>query len=199
MDEKKELLELILGIRIKNGMKSTLQLALQSARHYCGYTIGVPFSRKEFDLRQGGTQLNDEGDMFAAILLYLIALEQLGTLFYDAKHGIDKVLESSFCSKEEKEAISHLRHCLAHSYGLAIRSESRKTCYLYCIDFHDSTSILSVTYEESKNIYNSTVFAIPFSLFVEQHIEKNKKEYIDGKLNCNMELEILKARYTLNV
>lgn len=199
MDEKKELLELILGIRIKNGMKSTLQLALQSARHYCGYTLGIPFSRKEFDLRQGGTQLNDEGDMFAAILLYLIALEQLGTLFYDAKNGIEKVLECTSFSKEEKEAISHLRHGLAHSYGLAIQSESGKTRYLYCIDFHDSTSILSVSYEKAKNIYNSTVFAIPFILFVEQHVEKIKKEYICGKLNCDIELDILKARYTIYV
>ena len=85
MNEKKDILEFVMGLHIDNHRRSTLSLSLQNARRCCGYQLGVPFTRKEFDLRCQGMNTDDEADMFCALLNYLVVLEQIGTLFYKGR------------------------------------------------------------------------------------------------------------------
>ena len=91
-EQEKELIELILGIKNSSDRKSTLQLALESARFHCGIEKNGIIDNVTFDLRQDFLEkiykeefkhyISDEADIFSALLCYLICLEQIGTLFY---------------------------------------------------------------------------------------------------------------------
>ena len=73
---------------------------------------------------------------FVSLLLYLIGLEQIGDLFFDdiAKkdnNGIIKVFRKFYSNLEPRQlqGIKHLRHSLAHDYGLmCVDTEENKRC-----------------------------------------------------------------------
>ena len=59
-EQIKELLEIILGLKTSD-RKSTLQLALSSARCYCGYEAGKPYNSVSFTVRQNCVELIKAG------------------------------------------------------------------------------------------------------------------------------------------
>jgi len=99
--KEKELIDSLLVLN--RHQQSTIQLALENA-----------------NLNQG------IGNDFVNLLLHLIALEQIGNLFCESDsetNGIVKAIKTFSSVKFSKRAlqgIKHLRHSLAHNYGLAI-------------------------------------------------------------------------------
>lgn len=108
--KENELIECLLGLNASYPMRhSTIQLALRNA-----------------------TFNQDFGNDFVSLLLHLIALEQVGNLFCNAQddsNGIVKAIQTFSkvkFSERELQGIKHLRHSLAHNYGLAIISKNEK-------------------------------------------------------------------------
>ena len=127
---ERELIELILGIRSDDLRKSTLQEALRN---------GMVNNELRYD--------------FVSLLLHLIALEQVGNLFCSPKNksdknGIVRALEEFFPKKFEKrelEGLKHLRHSLAHNYGLFIidsREDIQKRNYKYLLFYYEDDCVI---------------------------------------------------------
>lgn len=72
-----------------------------------------------------------------SLILHLIALEQIGNLFCKQQpnmddNGIVKALaefEPNLFNPRERQGIKHLRHALAHNFGLACNDKDQKTFY----------------------------------------------------------------------
>ncbi len=168
MEEQEEILNLILGRKEeKDGKrKSTLQMALSVARYLCCYNKGEDYSYSSFSKnRYIITEPTSEGvvsrptyeeaDVLVATLLYLIALEQIGELFVDHQsgsgydpNGIAKALYKYSVLKDDQngskadkiDAIKHLRHSLAHNFGLASDKQSKK--YKYILTFNNENKYI---------------------------------------------------------
>ncbi len=159
--EKEDLIKLILGITKKSERFSTLQLALERARYFCGNEGGSEkYSEAKFAFRQNNldkllegkypTRNEEIGDVFVSILLYLNCLEQLGNLFYSkekTRNGITDTLKHAskvgivdFVDGEMPNAIKRLRHALAHNYSLASMPNSHskdKVYYKYSFSYEN--------------------------------------------------------------
>ena len=218
--EIKDLLEIIIGIKASK-RKSTLQLALQSARHYCGYEVGKPYDRAAFSFRQNRIeQINaninstnsDEGDLFLSLFLYLNCLEQIGILFCPLigsdNNGIVRALSrfaSRLLNEKEIEALKCLRHSLAHSFGLVNVLPSGTPTHKYQLSLDDSSSTIIRTEitpwnkDYSNKAEETSVIAYVFSIIrlVETIISKMKYEYTKGTLNFIISEEEVKSRYTI--
>ena len=162
MEEQEEMLNLILGRKEEKygKRKSTLQMALSVARYLCCYNKGEDYSYSSFSKnRYIITEPTSEGvvsrptyeeaDVLVAILLYLIALEQIGELFIEPQsgngndpNGIAEALYKYSVLKDDEngskadkiDAIKHLRHSLAHNFGLASDKQSQKYKYKLTFD-----------------------------------------------------------------
>ena len=218
--EIKDLLEIIIGIKASK-RKSTLQLALQSARHYCGYEVGKPYDRAAFSFRQNRIeQINanincsnsDEGDLFLSLFLYLNCLEQIGILFCPLigsdNNGIVRALSrfaSGLLNEKEIEALKCLRHSLAHSFGLVNVLPSGTPTHKYQLSLDDSSSTIIRTEitpwnkDYSNKAEETSVIAYVFSIIrlVETIISKMKYEHTKGTLNFIISEEEVKSRYTI--
>jgi hypothetical protein len=202
MNEKKVILEFVMGLRIDNHRRSNLSLSLQNARRCCGYQQGVSFTRKEFDLRCQGKSTDDEADMFCALLNYLVVLEQIGTLFY--KGRIIEALKESGLSQEQKCALNALRNSFAHHGGLAIWNESNGKGYKFVIDFNDNTDVVKVAsrkwggdYTDKSEETSTVIYAIPFIRLVEDIVAR-LQENIDLMVSqCTMTAEGIKSKFTI--
>ncbi len=166
------LISIILGITKSSERFSTLQLALERARYFCGYD-GNRYSEAKFKFRQDILDRIIEGefpkreaekreinigDMFVSLLLYLNCLEQLGTLFYSKNNnnGITETLQHAYkkgiflIDYKERDAIkaikaiTRLRHALAHNYGLV----SLKSDYKYSLSYEDKTDLIEMPKNE---------------------------------------------------
>lgn len=202
MVERKTLFEIVLGLRTDNARRSTLFLSLQNARNSCGYQQGVPFTRKEFDLRCQGRSTDDEADMFCALLNYLVVLEQIGTLFY--KGRIFEALKESGLSQEQKCALNALRNSFAHHGGLAIWNESSGKGYKFVIDFNDNTDVVMVASKEwdgnysDKSAETSTIiYAIPFIRLVEDIVTRLQEDIDKVVSKCTMTAEKISTKFTI--
>ena len=169
MEEKKQLVDLILGRNECENRKSTLQMALEVARYLCGYKVDDYYSIASFNWGRNTSDdvynpvvrpTSKQSDIFASLLLYLIALEQIGNMFIEPisandtngiagsfyKYSVLKDDENG--SKTDKiDAIKHLRHSLAHNLGLAIIDKSKKPekCYKYTLELYsDDTYIIKL-------------------------------------------------------
>ena len=73
---------------------------------------------------------------FVALTLSLIALEQIGTLFckgcQPTEYGVTKAAREFMNISDERtlQGITHLRHALAHNFGLAIVDDIKKAKYI---------------------------------------------------------------------
>ena len=199
---KKELLEIILGLKIDHKRKGTLQLALESARFYCGYK-GDNYSSVDFMSRQGiidkiiaecgYSQNAEEGDLFSSLYLYLNCLEQIGNLFCENNQikGIRRAIDflpPNTLSHEEIVAVRVLRNALAHQLGLmgSTYDNNKKKIFKWdgdCKDKKEETSTL--------------VFVYPFIRMAETIIANAKKAYQDQKLSCLLSIEEIETRYTI--
>lgn len=108
--QEKELVKFLLGIKDDPNRKSCLLMAYNSAK-----ALSTGACIEEFGCI--------EAEYFSSLILYLIFLEQVGTIFTNGrshKKGIQCALEDfSTLKEEERIAIYYLRNTLAHNYGLA--------------------------------------------------------------------------------
>lgn len=179
-NEKKQIAELILGIKNDPKRKSTLQLALEIARFHLGMDVSdkVPnnedrnnntfpnygdfITRHHFveRIKENASidRCSDEAELFTALFLYLNVLEQIGTLFCkDEKNGIEKAIET-FSSQElpaqDIKEIKNLRNSLAHNFGLInLKNQSPTIKYTISIDYHETNS--------SNNAVSNCIIQLP--------------------------------------
>jgi len=205
VNEKKRIIELVLGISKDNSRVSTMVLSLQNARNSCGYHEDKPYTRLEFDLRGDGRRTNDEADIFNALLNYLIVLEQVGTLFY--KGRIIEALKGSVLSNNQRYAINELRNALVHHGGLAIckkKSDGTKKGYKFIIDVSDSNEIVKLAdkkwsgdyFDKSKET-STIVYAIPFIRLVENIVAQLKENIDELVTKSTLSTEEIKTKFTI--
>ena len=202
MDEKKNLLEVVLGLRTCENRKSTLSLSLQNARDCSGFRQCVPYTRKEFDLRHQGLRTDDEADMFCALMNYLVVLEQIGTLFY--KGRIIEALKESGMPLKQRCALNGLRNALAHHGGLAIWDEHKHKGYKFIVDFNDSADIVKLSsivwngdYSDKSEETSTTIYAISLIQLVEnivKHLSEKLTDFVD---KCTLSQEEIATKFTI--
>ena len=219
-EQIKELLEIILGLKTSD-RKSTLQLALSSARCYCGYEAGKPYNSVSFTVRQNCVELikagispfrnSDEGDLFLSLFLYLNCLEQIGNLFCPViesdKNGIVRSIKKfapDELDEDEINILAGLRHALAHSFGLVNLSLSGKPKHKYQLSLEDSDRIIrkeitpwSGDYSEKSE--GTSVIAYVFSIIrlSERIFNELLYDYNRGRLNLILGDEEVKSCFTI--
>lgn len=169
---EQELMELILGIKKDPNRKSTLQLALESARFHCGIEIDGRIDNATFECRQDFVErimvdeykhyISDEADIFSALLSYFICLEQIGTLFYledklekgESNSIINAIMffSTDKLKKEERIALKNLRNSLGHAYGL-VNIDKSQNCgtHKYILDFkNESKNVIVIPSQKHK-------------------------------------------------
>ncbi|EHO68661.1 hypothetical protein [Segatella maculosa] len=223
--EKKEIAELILGLRQNTSRKSTLQLALESAKFHLGIKGTDDINYMKFSFRHNlvgqakngiNTDLcSDEAELFSALLLYLNALEQIGTLFCkeeEVENGIKKAI-SAFCPKtfgeDETKAIKNLRNSLAHNFGLVnYNQRNKKPTEKFTICFDDKEEIIvelpkrkwEGSFKDKSDDAQCKIYVFPLIRMIEQIISKVKKQYKNDTLSFAIEdLEEIKARFTIKI
>ncbi|MBR6445684.1 MAG: hypothetical protein IKS94_04535 [Prevotella sp.] len=224
-EQEKELIELILGIRNISDRKSTLQLALESARFHCGIEKNGEIDNATFNLRQDFLEriykgdfkhyISDEADIFSALLSYLICLEQIGTIFYikdkineKESNGIVNAINffSPGLSQKERIALKNLRNSLGHTFGLVNLDHHKKGTHKFNLNFHEeSKDVIKVPSE--KNIWDgdyleksertdTIVYVYPLIRFIEKTIQNVIGEYYKGNLRF-IDYEEIKSRFTI--
>lgn len=221
-EDTKELLGIILGLEASN-RKSTLQLALSSARCYCGYEAGKPYNSVSFTVRQNCVELikagispfrnSDEGDLFLSLFLYLNCLEQIGNLFCPViesdKNGIVRAIKKfapGILDSDEIRTLAGLRHALAHSFGLVnlYPPVNPKHKHKYQLSLEDSDKIIrkeitpwSGDYSEKSE--DTSVIAYVFSIIrlSERIFNELLNDYNRGRLNFIIDDEEVKSRFTI--
>ena len=216
MCTENDLIEIILGLKKDPQRRSTLQLALNSARFYCGYNPNTEYTKASFILRQGIIEKDipdslidkniDEGDLFTSLFLYLNCLEQIGNLFSNSKtkYGIDYALSGySELKEKERTAIRCLRNSLAHSFGLVNYNNLIHLRFKYTLSYEDSKSSIvqlpSTMWndfsDKSEQSY-TIIYIIPFIRMSESIMKKVVNDFYDGYLKLGCNIEEAKARYT---
>ncbi len=156
---EKELLDIIFGEKV--------QVSFGNAGKDCYSTIRASLQQ---------ARLNERfGQAFVSLILHLIALEQIGELFCKDvinkdNNGIAKALNSFVPKLEEREiqGIKHLRHALAHNFGLAI------------IDtIHKNQNAKNVTYNPNEDNYK---YILHFKKGNYPMVKKPSNEW-DGEFN----------------
>lgn len=214
--DKQELGEIILGIKKSPTCKSTLQLALQAAHSHLRIDNGTPtpeaFKDYQFEkfLHSDDSHVivSEESDMFCALLLYLISIEQLGSIFFSG--GIDSVIIKYFgstLSKNQVDAIRKLRHALAHSFGLINADHGIIPKQKYTIVFYDENKKIielppnSCSYKgyEDKNEESSIrVYAFSLIQMIDRIIRMITEDFKHGLISIQ-DPKMVQARYTILV
>lgn len=213
METKSEILDFILGLSTDVERKSTLQLALEQARHLIGYDNAQGINRCCFETRNTEAIINemkdfcsDESCLLGALTFYLIALDCLGCIFVKSKGNdrITKLLEEfdieCFKDLSSKKAVQNLRDSLCHNFGLANRSNK----YVLCYDNGGNNDIFGIYRKQKKTdwsdkqIEHQTVINV-FQLCraFEDTISVIIRKYKEGIITSNIENDELKARFTI--
>jgi len=166
MEDKDDLFKLILGLPKDDTTsepyfdfhrKSTLQMGLQVARLLYAWMNDNPSSGQFFSGRnkvkiakcfeQEGIQVpTEDGFYMTSLLLYLNCLEQIGSLFEDDEHGINRAVNEFHnkrtnrkldeVTEDELTAIRNLRNSLAHNLGLVnINPKTKEATHKYTLEF----------------------------------------------------------------
>lgn len=220
--EKKEIAELILGLRSDEKRKSTLQLALESAKFHVGIDNGSKLDQATFFFRhhlveriQEETSLDrcsDEAELFSALLLYLNVLEQIGALFCNDKdYGSIVNAFNAFVpdklNKEEICAVKNLRNSLAHNFGLVnYNQRTKKPTVKFSICFTDDKETIvelprrkwNGSFDDKSDETQCKIYAFPLIKWIEQILIEVKERFKSGTLSFAIEdLEEIKARFTI--
>lgn len=235
MEEKDSLINLILGKEECLGRKSTLQMALSVARHLYRYyfnpshaaSIYLSGSREgsegTHDILFGPT--TDEAELFAALLLYLVSLEQIGYMFVEDctdkdNNGITKALRKYSLLKnkdEEIQAIKNLRNALGHDFGLAALSGKRAKIdynakdYKFILEYNSDKKGIIVElpnkdwgdkkHDKNWNDRNEETSTIIYPINLINMIEKDIIEKIQSadtiSFREGLSIEEVKTRFTI--
>ncbi len=233
MEEQEEILDLILGRKEeKDGKrKSTLQIALSVARYLSSYLPGQVYNtsgfiggRVEWDNGSPDSQSRptfEESDLFAALLLYLVSLEQVGELFIKDtpkkdNNGIVKTLRDyTSLSNDEIQAIKGLRNALGHNFGLVAEADNRSRNefgakdYKYTLVYNSDKNDIVIELpkedfgnkgrpidwsDKSEETYTK-IYPINLINLIEKEIIEKIQSDSDIKLTKN--IEEIKSRFTI--
>ena len=215
-NERKKLLELILGLRKESNRKSTLQLALEKARHSCGVAEDGSIDDIAFGFRQNREMIlsagltdclcTDEADLFNALLLYLNILEQLGVLFCGNGKGIKEAINEFSCNKDG-QILRKLRHALAHNFGLVNvdPNNNYKPTTKFILSFDETSNEVvskperrwSGDYSNKSDETSTTVYVFPFIRMAEKIINNVKKLALDGEYELKLDQDEIESRFTI--
>jgi len=147
-----------------------------------------------------------EFEPFIGLVNYLLVLDMLGAIFTDKKKYVGERIKGILniygkMKEDEQKAISKLRNCLVHNYGLADKDKKIK----FILDSSCSVMIQYPTKnwdgEYSTKDDDATSTTINPQILIEKIEEiymKIKEEVMDGGLNHKLEnIEELKARFTI--
>ena len=218
--DKDSILKLILGFSKDERRKSTLQLALTEARHLIGFDISKKsIQRIDFEFRNpidpdedaksDCFNTRDKGvcDVFTALILYLVALDQLGHVFINNKKNV-KICDllklsnvSQFKDRRILNAVKNFRNSLCHNFGLA---NNKRPFYKFTIDYKDREQILKLPQKTWKGVWNdkteetqTIVYIFPLCNALEQVIDSITHQYTIGEISSSLSLEELKTRFTI--
>ena len=216
--EKKEIAELILGIRIHESRKSTLQLALECGRFHLGIDNNSNINEHAFNLRHNLIEqiqdkiivdkCSDQAEIFAALLLYLNAMEQIGTLFCH-KNGIENAIKTfgpEKFSNQKINAIKNLRNSLAHNYGLVnFNPITKKPTVKFTIYLDRNEAIVELpkknwdgSYKDKYEETQCVIYAFSLLDLMKQTYDGVINKYKEGSLLFAIDdLEEIKARFTI--
>lgn len=228
MEEKEEILNLILDRKGKR--ESTLQMALSVARFLCCYQKGQLYTMHSFlaDRTKGNNGAHDiqfrpttdEADLCAALLLYLVSLEQIGELLIidtpgKDNNGIVKTLRNyTSLSNDKIQAIKGLRNALGHNFGLVAEADNRSKNdfgakdYKYTLTYNSdkNNSIIELPKEDFGNKEKTidwgdktedtyTIYPINLINLIEQEIIE--KIQSDNNIKFAKDIEEIKSRFTI--
>lgn len=229
-EEKKDLAEIILGINQDPHRKSTLNLALESAYSHLGtskledvndLTFAMRHKRHHRIMNNEEEDINsDESELFTALLLLLVSLEQIGVLFCKKDeickgNGIKRAIKTFISNKlddNEIRAISNLRNSLAHSFGLVNMPKNansyKPTKYSIVLSLEEKkdTKILRLPIIpwtgnwKCKNEEDTSciIYAYPLIRFIMSIINTVKDRYRSGQLEFALEdIEEIRTRFTI--
>lgn len=218
INDNSEILECILGIKELPNRKSCLQLALESARFHLGRDKVTGkgndacfyFRQNKVDEIEKGFQQEkntDEADLFSGVILYLIILEQLGTIFdCSPNNHIINILKryADGLSMGEIKAIKNLRNSLAHNYGLVAYNPKDKPICKFILSFSIETNVVKKSivkwnkkFDNKSDDCSILIYVFPLIDLVEDIITKIIKEFQNKKLSCRLSKEELEARFTI--
>lgn len=221
MDElinNSRVVECILGLKTHTSRKSCLILALQSARFHFGRDkksgkgniADFYFRQKIMTEKEENVQLDrteDEVDLFSGLILYLVVLEQLGTIFINKNtNGILGILKlyASDLLREERNAIKNLRNSLVHNHGLVACSPQGKPLCKFILSFEENIKPVELPIHDWTKKYedkseDSSIKINVFALInlIEEIIEKVIDESISGKLVSKLSKDELESRFTI--
>lgn len=208
--EKRHIVNLILGTKTDELRKSTLQLALKQARalicyngkasrqnllfHYSLDSEGEEMLQSVFEADK-----NENMNVFTSLCLYLIVLDQLGHIFGDRhckksnRTGI-AISNSQLYNVQEKDlkikAIEGLRNSINHNFGLACynpKSDIGEIKYTLCFnDDGDKQDPIVLAKEKWQGNWcdkrkETATYIYPFSLM--NLIEKVLEKHITKYTN----------------
>lgn len=208
-------MKLILGLSKDSNRKSTLQLALESARFHSGYKHNTcnrgQFDKKrtlqkelEFDFLK---DLTDEVELFTATFLYLNCLEQIGQIFCNGsiEDAIKSFARDSMPDKDAK-LIQKLRHALAHSFGLVnISPRNHTPTNKFILNWADDNTPVVIkareewggNYNDKSNVTSDTINVFKLFRLVEDIIKKLQEQCKAGTLVPELDIDEIKSRYTI--
>jgi len=217
---EEDIIQLILGLKGFEQRKSTLQLALATARFCCNYDkegdlpARFAFRQNTIDSIKNGEPCirnTDEGDIFISLMLYLNCLEQIGDLFCPKDNNADnngimkaiRTFSKDNLSEKEIEAIKCLRHALSHNFGL-VRSKC-SPFHKFSIAYQNSDSHIiqlpqipwNKDYSDKSERSNTKISAFGVIIMAEQIIDNVIKEYKQGKLMLSLPRERVLSEFTI--
>ena len=224
------LINFILGKEEHGDRESCFNMVLKAARQYAGFDVATGEADNVCEMQcnilfQGGSCDDALANkmlhpcLFSGILLYLVLLEQIGTLFrvrtyseVSEKNGIKAALKmfAPSLTKDEVEAINDLRNSLAHNLGLAtelnMHSGKRKKHHLFTLDFNQNAELIVLPEEawdgdfEHKYENNMTKIGVfAFCKQVETIVRQLKKLASCNDVELRLSEAEVKARFTIFV
>mgnify|MGYP001245680062 CR=1 FL=1 len=221
-----DLMRIILGLEKEEGRESNFQMALKSARLHTGRNVdtGVASSMTEMECNlrmKNEVQENQlyNSELFTGLTIYLILLEQIGSMFkrtgLETIKGYEKGIKyslymfSTFTIEEDKDkidAINCLRNNLAHNFGLASDDRFPNSGRKFTLSFSNDAPIVKLPAEkwncqyDDKGDESSTVIGVyAFCNEVEQIVGKLIEVYHAGNLEFSLSEEEIKSRFTIIV
>lgn len=223
---KQHLMEWILGLCPEpEGRKSCLMMALKSARYHTGRDINTGKTGGSLEMRCNVNMRNEilengmeDAEMFTGLTLYVILLEQIGTLFGNKEEpkAIKRILQTTGnkiplgLNKEQTVAVNDLRNTLAHNFGLATEPRCNKkgteVHHKFTLSFSDDAPPVRLPEQKwdgcftDKQDCTSTEIGVPaLCELVEEVIDYVRQSYKNGKLELRLGEEETEARFTIRV
>lgn len=189
--------------------RSCFSLALKGARYNMGWDETEGQFRHNLSAVKEGLY---KSKMFTGITLYLILLEQMGTILKKGKSSFEngiKVALECFATpsllKNEIEAIACLRNSLAHNFGLASKNKWKsESDHKFRLAFGINDELIKIPEQKWKGDYSdksdetlTKVGIYAFANLAEGIITSCLREIGNDNVELQLSLDEIKARFTI--